>query len=313
MSKLFINLDANESIYFERELEHLKEEIIKDDLPEFKGTRLIPTTNEAGPIAETITYRQYTSYGLAKILANYSDNLPKVGIGFTERTSRVRPIGNSYDYSVQDIRRSMGLKKKLNQLQAMEAREQHERLWDKLVWNGDPDFNLQGFLYDANTTKTAPTTGVGGNTWALKTPLEIIADLNLLVRTPTSLTNGVEIVTDILMDIDKLGIIQTTKLEAGTDTTILDFFKKTNPTVKNIEFVQQLKDVSPIPSSGLVGPVDCLVGYNRNPRKLQFNLPQSFEQFEPQPRGLVFEVPCHSRAGSVVIYKPLSVIIMEGI
>lgn len=308
----FLNLDDNESIYFSRELEKIKKKTYDIKYPEFKGTRLIPTTSEAGKTAETITYRQYDSTGMAKILGNYSDNLPKVSTFAKEYTSRVKPIGASFDYSIQDIRRSIELKKDLPTRKASAARRAHEQQWDNLVWKGNKDFNLQGFLYDPNTTKTVPTTGVGGDTWALKTPQEILNDLNKVVIDPFELTKGVEIITDILLPIKQFSLISTTRLASGTDTTILEFFLKNNPTVKRINWVDQLKDVDPLPSGG-AGPKDLMIGYNKNPDKLEFNLPQPYEQMAPEPRGLIFEVATHSRAGGTTIYYPLSVIVMEGI
>lgn len=56
MPRRFINLDANESIFFERELEHVKARSYDIKYPEFKATMLIPVSTEAGPGAETITY-----------------------------------------------------------------------------------------------------------------------------------------------------------------------------------------------------------------------------------------------------------------
>ena len=51
----------------------------------------------------------------------------------------------------------------------------------------------------------------------------------------------------------------------------------------------------------------------RDPMALTLEIPQDFEQFEEQMRNLEYVVPCHSRCGGVLIYYPLSVVMMAGV
>ena len=55
-----------------------------------------------------------------------------------------------------------------------------------------------------------------------------------------------------------------------------------------------------------------MVAYQRDPMVLQLEIPQEFEQFPPQARGLSFVVPCHARIGGVHMHYPLAVAYMDG-
>jgi len=309
-----VNLDANETAFFARELEFIKSRSYDVVYPELKAIQLIPVSTEAGSGAETITYQQFDQVGVAKIIANYADDLPRADIKGKEFTAKVRSIGDSYGYNVQEIRAAQMANRNLTQRKANAARRANDQLVDSLAWYGDATHGLVGLLNNPNIT--AVEVQVGATTakkkWAEKNPDEILLDLNDGVTDIIELTNGVEVPDTILIPIAQLALIQKTRLAAGTDTTILQFFLANNPSITRIEWVVQLKAVDPLPS-GDTGPKDVMVVYQRNPDKLTLEIPQSYEQFPAQERNLEFVIPTHSRFGGVIIYYPLSVSVVEGI
>ena len=74
------HLDANESAFFQRELEYVKSNTYDVKYPELKARRLFPLNPEVDPGATKITYQQYDQTGIAKIIANYADDLPRADI-----------------------------------------------------------------------------------------------------------------------------------------------------------------------------------------------------------------------------------------
>jgi hypothetical protein len=87
---------------------------------------------------------------------------------------------------------------------------------------------------------------------------------------------------------------------------------KNNPDIKQIERVNEMADVAPLPS-GAAGPADVMVTYAKDPDILSLEIPQPFEQFPVQERNLEFVIPAHSRIGGVIVYYPLAIKISEGI
>ena len=64
------------SVFFARELDHVKAQSYDVEYPELTALHLLPQTSEADPGAETITYYTYDKTGLAKIIDNYSTDRP---------------------------------------------------------------------------------------------------------------------------------------------------------------------------------------------------------------------------------------------
>jgi hypothetical protein len=91
----------------------------------------------------------------------------------------------------------------------------------------------------------------------------------------------------------------------SSDVTVLEYFLRTNPYIRNVEPINQLdKDNS-------VLNTNRMVVYKRDPEKVQLHIPQPLELFPPQQRGLEFIVPAHARVGGVALYYPKSVIYVQ--
>jgi hypothetical protein len=317
MFERFVNLDARESIFFARELEHVKSATYDILYPELKMQTFIPVSYEAGPAAEAIIYQQFGAIGIAKVISNYGDDLPRVDVVAAEFPIPVRTIGDSYGYNVQEIRASAATNKNLPVKKAAAARRAIEKKIDDIALSARPtdgvNAGLCGLLYHANTTKGTVATRGGHVTWADKTPTEILADMNAAVSDMITLTKGVEIPDSMLLPIDQWSKVSTSPLQAGSDTTILQFFLKNNPSIKNVDWLAQLKDVNPVPSTGVAANTNCMVVYKRDPMKLTLEIPAPFEQLDPQADGLEYVVPCLARCAGVLIYYPLSVAVYEGI
>ncbi len=301
------NLDSAETLFFSRELEFKKArtyDVIKAPLKSFE---LIPVSTEAGPGAETISYEQYDSTGVAKIIANYADDLPRSDVKGKEFFAPVKSIGGSYGYTLQEIRAAQMAGKSLEQRKANAAAEAQRQKWNSIAFTGDTATGLPGWLSNANVPASAVDAGASTDTeWDTKTPTEILADMNGAVNGVIDLTNGVEQPDTLVLPIKQYTQIATTRQDSGTDTTILEYFLRNSPTVNTVEWANELK-------GAFTGGTDGFIAYTRSPDKFTLEMPQMFEQLPVQERGLEFVVPCHSRIAGVIIYYPLSQVFKYGI
>lgn len=313
----FVNLDANESAFFSRELENIKAQTYDVKYPELKAMSLIPVSFEAGPGAETITYTQMDEVGMAKVISNYADDLPRVDVKGKQFTSLIRGIGDAYGYNIQEIRASAMAGKNLPTRKANAARKAIEQKINVLAWNArandGENAGLIGLIYAPNITKGTVTTGVGGYLWSQKTPEEILYDMNKAVDDVLALTKGTEIPDTMLLPIAQHSLITTTYRSTTSDLTILDAFLKNRPSITKVEWVAELKDVNPVPSTLVASNTDIMIVYKRSPDYLTLEIPQPFEQLETERRGLEYVTPCHARCGGVIVYYPLAINIVEGI
>ncbi len=304
-------LDANESIFFAQELEYVKARTYDVKYPELTAIRNIPVSTEAGPGAETIKYYQYDAVGFARIIANYATDLPRVDLVGKEFNSPVKSIGASYGYSIQDIRAARMAGKPLEQRKANAARRAVDQEINRIAYFGDAKHNLKGFItHDNITDYTLPNDGVDAEEAAStkfidKDPDKVLRDLNGMVAKMLELTQNVERPDTLALPHTVHADLASRPRSSTSDTTILEFFLKNNPYVKNVEVIPELA------GAGTDG-VDICMMYSKSSDKLTLEVPQPFEQFPPQPEGLEFVIPCHARCGGTIIYYPLSIIRAEG-
>ena len=301
-------LDSNESVFFARQLEHIKAAAYDVVYPEFKALSLIPISTEAGPGASSITYRQFDRVGLAKIVAFYGDDLPRSDIKGSEFTAKVRSIGGSFGYNVQEVRQAVMSNRDLPTMKANAARKANDQLVNQIAWFGDSAHGLQGLIYNANVTKGSLTTG----NWASATAEQIIGDVNTQISNVLSLTKGVEVPDTYLMPVAQYArIASLLRSSSASDTTVLAFLQKVWPDITFMA-VPELAALATVPSTGASTPTNVTICYKRSPEKLTLEIPQPYEQFPAQERNLEFVIPCHSRCGGVIVYYPLSISIGEG-
>lgn len=303
-------LDANETAFFERQLEFVKSRTYDIKYAELRAVQLIPVSTEAGSGSETITYYTYDQTGLAKLIASYADDLPRSDITGKRNVSNVHSIGNSYGYSVQEIRAAMQAGLPLQQRKAIAARRAHDQQINTIAFFGNAAAGLPGFLNNANVSRSIiANDGAGAaTTFVSKTADQIIRDLNLIANAIATLTLDVEQPDTMLLPLAQHSYIMSTPRSTTTDTSIMKWFLANQLFIKNIERVNECKA-----AGTLGGTLDVCVAYKKDEEHLTLELPQPFEQFPEQPRNLEFIVPCHSRIGGVLIYYPLAVNIGEGI
>lgn len=301
-------LDADQTMFFARELEHIKAKSYDVRYPELKARSLIPVSNEAGSGAESITYYQYDMFGVAKIIGSYAKDLPRADVRGKKFTSTVESIATSYGYTLQDIRAAAMANKPLEQRKANASRRAFEQKVNKIAFFGDADYDLPGFFSNPNVPNVAVANdGIAASTlWSAKTPDQILRDMNTTVNGIVSLTLGCEIPTTLLLPLAQYNAISSTARSALSDTTILEYFLDNNPFIKEVDWVVELKGAG-------AGATDLMVAYKRDPDALTLEIPQEYEQLPVQEQGLEFLIPCHGRIGGTIMYYPLSASFAYGI
>ncbi len=309
---VFTNMDANESIFFQEELEYVKSRSYDVQYPEILARRLFPLSSEVDSGAESMAYETYDHLGSAKLIHSYANDLPSVEVSGKKTVRQIYSTGISFGYSIQDVRNAKMAGKPLNQRKANACRRQMLVLENKLAWHGDSATDIPAFINNADFTSVTIPDGTGGTTdWASKTPDEIIADVSLMSTTVHDSTNGVEVVDTLLLPIAQYSLISDTPRSSTSDTSILSYILKSNAFIKEIIPVYELKGAAP--SAATYDSEDCMIAYKKDPGKLTLEVPQDVEYLNPQEKALYYEVPVHARTAGVVVYYPKSIAQGNGI
>ncbi len=299
--------DAVSTVILARDLEHIQAKVYETKFPQFMGRTLMPTDTDIDPGATTVTYRQYTPVGMARLIASYADDFPRADVVASETTTKIHGIGASYGYDFQEQRSAQFAGRPLEQAKGNAARRAMEAKLDSLLLTGQSNVGLLGLFNQtsANTvTLTADGTG-GSDDFSAKSPDQILRDLHAIANYAPVATNGVETQDEMLMPLTTYQLLSSTRMGDGSDTTILEMFLKTTPYIKRVTPMPQLETAG--------GSSDRrIVAYRRDPDVARIVLPQDFEQLPPQTEGTETKVYCHMRTGGVVSVYPLAISYCDG-
>ena len=291
-------------LFLERQLEYIRPQVFETQYADIKYPTILPVTSEAGPGAQTFTYRIMDSTGEFRLIADAADDLPRADISQVEKSINIRSIGGSFGYTVQELRAAQMANIALEQRRAAAVRRAYEEKVESIALFGESSVSLAGFFNNATVDVVAADRWFTGST-ASGTAQDMLELLNYGV---TAIINGSkmkETPDTILMAWEDYNKVSTTRNSDSSDVTVLEYFLRTNPYIRNVEPINQLDaDNSELNTNRMVV-------YKRDPEKVQLHIPQPLELFPPQQRGLEFIVPAHARVGGVALYYPKSVIYVQ--
>jgi len=279
-----------QSVFLKQQLNHILNLAFEESFPALKARSFVPVNRGIPSAAETVSTRIWDAYGEAKVLNAGADDFPSVSIGQREAFAAIKSLGCYFEYSILDLRRSelagTGLDAKL----AVAARQTIESKIDKLAVNGDERFGIKGVCNHEGIEKHSLTKWFDDKGKALKTPEQMLGDINQMISVIAENTNNVLLPDTLLLPVKHYSYLAQTPFSSHSQVTILNYVLSNNPYIKNIDWWVHLKD-------------RCII-YPRTPQALEMYLPLEFEMLEPQSVGMNIRVHCHARFGGVQVYTP---------
>lgn len=313
-----MHFDSNEdaSVFFARELDYVKSRSYDVEYPELTALKLFPMSSEVDPGAETVTYYSYDKTGLAKIISNYATDLPRADAKGKSSTAIIKSIGDSYGYSIAEMRTSRMAGKSLDVRKAESARYQIDYLSNKIAWCGDKESGLKGVLSEDNDVpRYVIATGESGSThWADKDADEILTDITGMLKQIATVTKKVEQPDTLALSADAYIEIQNKRID-GTATTLLTYLKDNLPEIKDIVSCAELDSdsVDTNPYAAETDGQSVAILFKNDSRKLTIENPLPFIQYPLQANGLETVIPCEARTAGAIIYYPMSMLIAIGV
>lgn len=292
-------------IFLARELETILARAFEVEYADIKYSTVIPVSSEVGTGADSFTYRVFDKQGSMKVIGDKAQDLPRADVLRKEVTHPVRSLGASFAYTVQETRAaSMVPGMNLEQRRANAVRRAYEEKVQEIAYFGDAPSGMKGFFNNNQVDKLVPdkwfdTAGV--------TPDELIALLNEPATRLVQNSNMKEMPNTMLVPYNAYRIISTTPRSSTSDTTVMEFFLRTNPMITAIEPINELE----ASKSGNALSKDRIITYDRSPDKLQLHVPQPLEFLPPLRQSLEFSVAAHARIGGLALYYPKSAIVLE--
>jgi hypothetical protein len=291
-------------LFLERQLEYIRPQVFEIQYADIKYSTILPVTSEAGTGAQTFTYRIMDSTGEFRLLADAASDLPRADISQVEKSINIRSFGGSFGYTVQELRAAQMANIALEQRRAAAVRRAYEEKVESVALFGESTVGLAGFFNNSSVDIVA------ADKWFTTSAVTAQEMNELLNYGVSAIINGSKMKEQpdtILLGYEDYNKVSTTRNSDSSDVTVLEYFLRTNPYIRNVEPINQLTKGN---NGGKLN-TSRMVVYKRDPEKVQLHIPQPLELFPAQQRGLEFIVPAHARVGGVALYYPKSVIYVQ--
>lgn len=292
-------------IFLARELETILARAFEVEYADIKYSTVIPVSSEVGTGAESFTYRVFDKQGSMKVIGDKAQDLPRADVLRKEVTHPVRSLGAAFAYTVQETRAAaMVPGMNLEQRRANAVRRAYEEKVQEIAYFGDAPSGMKGFFNNNQVDKLVP------DHWFDTADITTDEMLQLLNEPATRIvqnSNMKEMPNTMLVPYNAYRIISTTPRSSTSDTTVMEFFLRTNPMITAIEPINELE----ASKSGGALSKDRVICYDRSPDKLQLHIPQPLEFLPPLRQSLEFSVAAHARIGGLALYYPKSTIVLE--
>ena len=288
------------SFFLARELTQIRARVLEVAKAPMNAFRIFPVQTEVAPGAEIAIQRVYDQVGMAKVISNYADDLPRAAALGKEVPTKVVTVGDSYGYNVVEVENAQFAGVNLEYYKAQVARRAVDLKINKMAWFGDADNGVTGFINNSNLTAvTLPADGTGSSTkFVDKTPDQIIRDVTNLISAINIATNNVENPNMVLFPTQAFDHIVMTPRSQYSDLTILEFLRRSHPDMR-------FEKVGELDGAG-TGGADLMIAGRFDPDVIRLEIPERFRQLPVEKRNLEYVVDCISRVIGVTITIPLA-------
>lgn len=305
-------LDAAQQFFFARELEAIEQMMITVDYADRRIRDLVPANRSVPAGAKSYTFRQWDRTGIAKVMSDGGNDVPRADALGIEVTSGIVPIALGFGYTFNEIRSAQMANQKrpagqsLDQMRAMACAEGFEDTVDSIGSLGYAPKSIYGFLNQPNVLNyTIPNGAAASPLWSNKTPDEIIKDITNLHAYVRKQTKQKESPTRLLLSTTQYEIVTGTPRSSQSDTSIAAWVLNSKATFKEIDTWVRLD------GAGAAGS-DRMIAYTPDAAKLGLIIPMEQTPYPPQVDGLEVVVNTEGEVGGVVVYKPLSICYADG-
>jgi len=269
---------------------------------------LVPISFEAGEWADQIRYEIVDYAGRGKRTSGKGRDIPLVDVAYAQKTFPVEHGSIGYDYSTEELRRSVQLRKPVTSSKPMAAMDGYQRHMNDVALFGET--NLTGLFNNASVPQASAPVGA----WLTgpKTPAQILNDVNTAINAVWTATAFNDLPTDIVIAPTCFAYIAVTPWSANSDKTILQYLKE-----NNLAKVLKATEVNFTAGYGLEtagsGGTKRLMAYVKSPLRLVFHIPLPLRFLSPQMQGLSVMIPGEYKYSGVEFRYPKSAYYMDGL
>ncbi len=301
-------LDADQGIYFARELEMIDKTIYEVKLPPLEAETLLPRRKEIPLGVETFDYRLFDGKGEAIPSSGGEDAVPMVDISGAESSEKLQSWALGYGWTLDELDKARFTGMPLDTMRAERVRRGLAEKLNTMALLGYSAKGIKGLFNLSNTlTYSTPATGASsGTSFESKSAELCLIDLfGMVDAVPNStidLEGGAGKSMTLALPKSKLRVLSTKRL-ANTATTVLEHFRAQRPNIN-------LVGANYLDTAGSGGVTRGMV---YDPQMVEWLVCLPFQQLPVESKGMKFSIPCRARGGGVFTRFPKSVLYADSI
>lgn len=279
-----INVDE-QGLLFADDLIAVRKKLYEKKMPAPQALSLFPKEPDVTMADEWFEYRMYDAQGMAKIMAAYGTDMPMMNVKGQRFFAMMYTVGLGYGWTYKEMLQAAQKGVPLKTTLGTSCRKIHERTISNILWKGNAEYNIIGFVDHPNIPEVAVAGG-----WATADADAIIADVSAVI----SAVNGTAIfdVNKVQFPSKAWTIVQSKRL-SGTGETVLSFLRNA---FKEITFSKN----SDLDADGVFMAMDM------QEDNFSQATPTIFHQMAPQQKGIDISVPVISMTCGTIVYQPLA-------
>lgn len=291
--------DAGIAFYISQ-LTNLEAKVYETLYPEIVFDELVPVNTSDPEWIDQVAYMSFNAVTMAKFIAANGRDLPQSDIDASISYIPVNYAGNSYGYSLEELRKAAAMRIPLDAAKARIAYRGARQFQQQIAFFGDASRNMYGLFNHPNVPLDNSTIN-----WNTATGAEMVAALNSLLIKVWNQSQTRHVANTLLLPTTIWSIISSKRMDTGTDTTVLEFFRRNNNSTGVTGQPLDIRPVLWLNDAGTAG-APRMMAYERNEDNLTMRMPIPWRSLPPQATALRLEVPAEFKISGVEFRYPLS-------
>jgi hypothetical protein len=260
----------------------------------------IPVDTSDPEWVDEVTYISYDAVTVAKFLGSNAKDLPESDLTASKSTIPVFYGGNAFSYSLDELRKSQALRIPVDVTKGRMSYRGFQELAQRTAFFGDASRNITGLFNNANVPLDTSLVD-----WTTATGQQIVDDMNGLLIKVWQTSTEVHVPNVLILPSNQWAIISSRRMDSGTDTTILNFFKQNNLFTDLTGDELTVRQNFELKTAGTAN-ANRMLAYELNDENLTMRMPLPWRSLAPQPDGLRIKVPAEFKLGGTEWRYPLS-------
>jgi len=290
--------------FVQNELTDLIPQLYDKKYPALAAREHIPVSTNVNPGAMSWAYDSFELAGEAEWLSAGGTDIPRADIAKERIVLPVRAVALAFGWTMEEINAANFAGTPLERRKGDAAKRGTAVKEHKVLLYGDVGKRIPGFL----TNPSTPVVVVPNGDWLnpATTADQMLEDLNSVVDQVEQGSEEVHVADTVLMPLSHLRAIQKKPRTTQSDETVLEFFMRTNPSIKEVKHLREM-------STAGTGSTPMMMAYQKDPEMVSGVVPMPFTILPPEIRGMSVLINTWERIGGTAFFYELSACKGEGI